>query len=95
MVPSFQFFLSFLFLPFFYFFIFLFFYLIIANFVVFVECTRDTIVDREGHNALISLVLVEEPSLQVTAAKALARLAEDGTLHSLDFFCFVLFYFIY
>eukprot|EP00026_Physarum_polycephalum_P002477 Phypoly_transcript_02484.p1 GENE.Phypoly_transcript_02484~~Phypoly_transcript_02484.p1 ORF type:complete len:482 (+),score=49.37 Phypoly_transcript_02484:107-1552(+) len=41
------------------------------------ECTRDTIVNREGHNALISLVLVEEPSLQVTAAKALARLAED------------------
>ena len=45
----------------------------------FAECTRDTIVEREGHNALISLVLVEEPSLQVTAAKALARLAEDGT----------------
>lgn len=41
------------------------------------ESTRDTVVEREGHTALISLILVEEPALQITAAKALARLAED------------------
>lgn len=41
------------------------------------ECTRDTLMERDAHNALISLILVEEPNVQVTASKALARLAED------------------
>lgn len=49
---------------------------------LFLECTRDVIMERDGQNALISLVLVEEPTLQVTASKALARLAEDGKIRN-------------
>ena len=42
------------------------------------ELTRDTVVDFDGQNTLISLILVEEPAVQVTAAKALGLLAQDG-----------------
>ncbi len=71
------------------------------DYLLFTDFTRDSIIEKDGQNALISLVLVEEPTLQVTAAKALARLAEDGiflfayiaSLYILICICFLIFNF--